>query len=205
MEYMDAGSLADLLECFEFVQLPESQIAYVMNSTVRALEHIHSLCRIHRDIKSDNILLSGRGDVKLADFGYAAQLTKINQKRTTVVGTPYWMAPEVIKGRSYDYRVDIWSVGIMLMEMLEGEPPYMDYPPLRALFLITTEGIPPVKNKEKWSSELLSFLDKCLTVDPEKRPYAAELLEEPFLTKPDALATPSEFAITISKAKVIGK
>lgn len=98
---------------------------------MKALLYIHSLHRIHRDIKSDNILLNDEGEVKIADFGYAAQLTQQQQKRNTVVGTPYWMAPELIRGHDYGIKVDIWSLGIMVMEMAEGEPPYMEFPPLR--------------------------------------------------------------------------
>lgn len=99
------------------------------------LSYIHSKHRIHRDIKSDNILIGDGGSVKIADFGYAAQLSKSRAKRQTIVGTPYWMAPELIRGVDYDSKVDIWSLGIMLMELLEGEPPYMSYPPLRVFSL----------------------------------------------------------------------
>jgi protein-serine/threonine kinase len=100
------------------------------------LSYIHSLHRIHRDIKSDNILLNDVGEVKVADFGYAAQLTQQQQKRNTVVGTPYWMAPELIRGHDYGTKVDIWSLGIMAMEMAEGEPPYMEFPPLRVCYFV---------------------------------------------------------------------
>jgi protein-serine/threonine kinase len=102
--------------------------------TLKGLSYVHSQHRIHRDIKSDNILLNFEGNVKLADFGYAAQLTQKQQKRNTVVGTPYWMAPELIRGHDYGTKVDIWSLGIMVMEMVEGEPPFMDSPPLRVRY-----------------------------------------------------------------------
>jgi len=183
MEYMDAGCLTDVLEQFDELKMTEPQIAFVCRETLRALSYIHSLHRIHRDIKSDNILLSTDGSVKLADFGYAAQLTQKQQKRNTVVGTPYWMAPELIRGHDYGIKVDIWSLGIMLMEMCEGEPPYMEFPPLRALFLITTKGIPPLKEPHKWSADLLDFFAKCLEKEVEKRPTADELLKHPFVTK----------------------
>jgi serine/threonine protein kinase len=101
---------------------------------LRGLAYIHSLHRIHRDIKSDNLLIGDDGSIKLADFGYAAQLTQEKQKRNTIVGTPYWMAPELIRGQNYDQKVDLWSLGIMIMEMAEGEPPYMEFPPLRVCF-----------------------------------------------------------------------
>ena len=142
--------------------------------------YIHSLHRIHRDIKSDNILLGGDGSVKIADFGYAAQLTQQQQKRYTVVGTPYWMAPELIRGHEYGTKVDIWSLGIMIMEMAEGEPPYMEFPPLRALFLITTKNIPGLKDN-KWSANFQDFLRQCLCKEPEKRPSAEQLSRHPFL------------------------
>jgi len=183
MEYMGGGCLTDILEQFEEIRMNESQIALCCKEVLSGLSYIHSLHRIHRDIKSDNILLSDGGEVKLADFGYAAQLTQQKQKRNTIVGTPYWMAPELIRGQAYDTKVDIWSLGIMGMEMAEGEPPYMEFPPLRALFLISTKGIPPLKEETKWSSEFKEFLAKCLEKDPEKRPSATEMLQHPFIKK----------------------
>eukprot|EP01113_Clastostelium_recurvatum_P046689 TRINITY_DN821_c0_g1_i1.p1 TRINITY_DN821_c0_g1~~TRINITY_DN821_c0_g1_i1.p1 ORF type:complete len:515 (+),score=116.71 TRINITY_DN821_c0_g1_i1:182-1546(+) len=183
MEYMGGGCLTDVLESFDSVQLTEGQIAYACRETLRALAYIHSLHRIHRDIKSDNVLLGADGSVKLADFGYAAQLTQKQQKRNTVVGTPYWMAPELIRGHDYGTKVDIWSLGIMLMEMAEGEPPYMEYPPLRALFLITTKGIPPLKEQHKWSREFHDFFARCLDVNVQTRPEAADLLRHPFMAR----------------------
>lgn len=152
MELMDGGCLTDVLEQFDSVRMTEGQIAHVCQQTLSALSYIHASHRIHRDIKSDNILLNTKGQVKIADFGYAAQLTQDQQKRHTVVGTPYWMAPELIRGHDYGTKVDIWSTGIMLMEMVEGEPPYMEFPPLRALFLITTKVI-----------SFLSFCSRVLT------------------------------------------
>ena len=181
MEFMGGGCLTDVLEQFETIQMSEDMIARVCLEVIRGLEYVHSLHRIHRDIKSDNILLGVNGEVKLADFGYAAQLTKEKSKRNTIVGTPYWMAPELIRGQEYDQKVDIWSLGIMAMEMAEGEPPYMEFPPLRALFLITTKGIPPLKEPTKWSKEFHSFLGSCLEKDVEKRPDASTLLQHPFL------------------------
>jgi len=181
MEFMGGGCLTDVLECFESVKLTEPQIAYCCRETLKSLAYVHSLHRIHRDIKSDNVLLSNDGHIKLADFGYAAQLTKKSKNRNTVVGTPYWMAPELIRGHDYGTKVDIWSLGIMLIEMAEGEPPYMDYPPLRALFLITTKGIPAVKDQHKWSRNFHDFFAKCLDVNVQTRPEANELLKHPFL------------------------
>lgn len=183
MEFMSGGCLTEVLEQFDYVQMNEAQMAYVCAQTLKALMYIHSLHRIHRDIKSDNILLGEDGSVKTADFGYAAQLTQKQQKRNTVVGTPYWMAPELIRGHDYGTKVDIWSLGIMAMEMAEGEPPYMEFPPLRALFLITTKGIPDLKEPHKWSRECRDFISQCLIKDVDDRPEAAELLKHPFLKK----------------------
>eukprot|EP00276_Gloeochaete_wittrockiana_P020736 CAMPEP_0184339368 /NCGR_PEP_ID=MMETSP1089-20130417/8027_1 /TAXON_ID=38269 ORGANISM="Gloeochaete wittrockiana, Strain SAG46.84" /NCGR_SAMPLE_ID=MMETSP1089 /ASSEMBLY_ACC=CAM_ASM_000445 /LENGTH=490 /DNA_ID=CAMNT_0026666555 /DNA_START=42 /DNA_END=1514 /DNA_ORIENTATION=- len=198
MEFMGGGCLTEVLEQFETVQMTEPQIALASLETMRALVYVHSLHRIHRDIKSDNILLGDDGSVKIADFGYAAQLTQKKAKRNTVVGTPYWMAPELIRGHDYGIKVDIWSLGIMVMEMAEGEPPYMEYPPLRALFLITTKGIPPLK-EDKWSPEFKDFVSKCLTKEVADRPDGTELLKHPFLKK---ACRPEEFVAVINEAKV---
>eukprot|EP01087_Luapelamoeba_hula_P013335 TRINITY_DN380_c0_g1_i1.p1 TRINITY_DN380_c0_g1~~TRINITY_DN380_c0_g1_i1.p1 ORF type:complete len:410 (-),score=71.83 TRINITY_DN380_c0_g1_i1:172-1401(-) len=181
MEYMGGGCLTEILEQFENVKMAEKHIAWVCQQTLKGLSYIHSRHRIHRDIKSDNILLGDRGEIKIADFGYAAQLTKEKVKRQTIVGTPYWMAPELIRGQEYGTKVDIWSLGIMIMEMAEGDPPYMEFPPLRALFLITTKGIPDLKEPSKWSPTFREFVNLCLEKDPEKRPSADELLSHPFM------------------------
>jgi len=198
MEYMSGGCLTDLLEQFETLQLNEKQIAYICKETLEGLKYIHSWHRIHRDIKSDNILLGGKGEIKLADFGYAAQLTHQKSKRNTIVGTPYWMAPELIRGQDYDQKVDIWSLGIMAMEMAEGEPPYMDFPPLRALFLITTKGIPPLKEAARWSKIFHDFVNKCLEKEADKRQDATELLSHAFLA---TACPPAELVPAIEEAK----
>eukprot|EP01095_Lingulamoeba_sp_RSL-Kostka_P011929 TRINITY_DN464_c0_g2_i7.p1 TRINITY_DN464_c0_g2~~TRINITY_DN464_c0_g2_i7.p1 ORF type:complete len:517 (-),score=195.33 TRINITY_DN464_c0_g2_i7:93-1643(-) len=182
MEYMGGGCLTEILELFDCgIQMTESQMAYACLECIKGLIYIHSLQRIHRDIKSDNVLLGKDGSVKIADFGYAAQLTQKKSQRNTVVGTPYWMAPELIKGQDYGKKVDLWSLGIMVMEMAEGEPPYMEHSPLRALFLITTKGIPELKEPEKWSEEFIDFCQLLLKKDPEERPFADELIKHPFL------------------------
>lgn len=184
MEFMGQGCMTEVLEQWERnVRMNEEQMAYVCRETLKSLQYIHSLHRIHRDIKSDNVLVGDNGEVKIADFGYAAQLTEQQSKRNTVVGTPYWMAPELIRGMDYDTKVDLWSLGIMVMEMAEGEPPYMEFPPLRALFLITTKGIPDLKEGKKWSAEMKDFVKKCLTREPEERPTATEMLKHPWMRK----------------------
>lgn len=139
--------------------------------------------------------------MKIADFGYAAQLTKKQKKRNTVVGTPYWMAPELIRGFDYGVGVDIWSTGIMLMEMCEGEPPYMEFPPLRALFLITTKGIPDLK-ESTWSADFRDFVRQCLIKDTQDRPGAAELLKHPVMAK---CCQPLDLVPLIAKAAELKK
>jgi len=182
MQLMDAGCLTEILDHFELIQMNETQIARVCLDVLSGLRHLHSLHYIHRDIKSDNILLNRKGQIKLADFGFSCQLTKEKSVRNSVIGTPYWMAPEIISGQQYGTKVDIWSLGIMLIEMAEGEPPYMDFPPLRALLLISTKGIPPFKDS-KWSQEFIQFRDFCLTQEPEDRPDSETLLKHSFLEK----------------------
>jgi len=200
MEYMDGGCLTEILEQYEQMQMQEKHIARVCLEALKGLMYIHSLHRIHRDIKSDNILMGMNGDIKLADFGYAAQLTRQKQKRNTIVGTPYWMAPELIRGQNYDTKVDVWSLGIMAMEMAEGEPPYMEFPPLRALFLITTKGIPPLKEPRKWSPVFQSFVSTCLEKEAENRPDSFELAKHPFLK---LACEPLEITTLIEKARAL--
>jgi p21-activated kinase 1 len=178
MEYMDGGSLTNVAT---FCDCQEPHIAYFAREILRGLKYMHEHNKIHRDIKTDNVLLTSTGIVKLADFGYAAQLTSPNDSRKSIVGTPYWMAPELIKALPYSFPVDIWSLGILCRELAEGEPPFVEFPPMRALYMIVTQGIPDISNKEARSPAFLDFIGKCLTVDPEKRATAAQLLEHPFL------------------------
>ncbi|OAA76586.1 STE20 kinase [Akanthomyces lecanii RCEF 1005] len=179
MDYMDGGALIDLID--NNPAISERHIATLCRETCLGLQHLHSKQIVHRDIKSDNVLIDSRGNVKITDFGYCAKLTARRSKRHTLVGTTYWMAPEVVKQKRYGYKVDVWSLGIMAIEMAETEPPYMDVEPMRALYLIATGNTPPLREPQKHSALLKQFLASCLVVDASRRATSTTLLDHEFL------------------------
>lgn len=219
MELM-AAALGDMInESLKGHPLPEKHIAYVLREVLNALVYLHADHRIHRDIKAANILVSSHGDVKVSDFGVSAQLSNAVSKRKTFVGSPLWMAPEVISqtlplsspsssqlGSSrnhddhgqqeteegYDESADIWSLGITAIELAQGEPPRSYLPNIQALFTIVKEDPPTLSHNEQWSAEFIDFIHQCLRKDPSARASAIDLLMHPFVInaeKPDEMAS----------------
>eukprot|EP01059_Diplonema_ambulator_P032148 TRINITY_DN6160_c0_g1_i2.p2 TRINITY_DN6160_c0_g1~~TRINITY_DN6160_c0_g1_i2.p2 ORF type:complete len:425 (+),score=132.01 TRINITY_DN6160_c0_g1_i2:395-1669(+) len=178
MELMNGGKLTDVID--SGYKFNENEIAFVMHEVLKGLHYLHKTKRMHRDIKSDNILISTQGTIKLGDFGFCAMIAT---KRRTVVGTPYWMAPEVIKGLPYDYAADMWSYGILGLELCDGQPPLMNLPPKQALSYIAQHEAPKLKTRTKWSLECINFMESALVIKPNDRPTAEQLMGHPFLRR----------------------
>ena len=182
LEFCDGGSLYELIKILPR-NLNEEEIASLIYMILKGLIFLHENKKIHRDVKSENILLTHEGIAKLADFGVSTQLMHSFSKKITKIGTPFYMSPEVIMQNKYDYKCDIWSLGITSIEMAEGEPPFSKVKGYWVLKKIITHPPKGLKNKEKWSKEFNDFIEKCLIYEPEKRPSAKELLDHPFIIK----------------------
>ncbi|XP_052472352.1 TRAF2 and NCK-interacting protein kinase isoform X4 [Carassius gibelio] len=185
MEFCGAGSVTDLIKNTKGNSLREDWTAYISREILKGLSHLHQHKVIHRDIKGQNVLLTENADVKLVDFGVSAQLDRTVSRRNTFIGTPYWMAPEVIAcdenpDATYDFKSDLWSLGITAIEMADGAPPLCDMHPMRALFLIPRNPAPRLKSK-KWSIKFHKFIECCLVKNHNKRPSTEQLLKHPFV------------------------
>jgi len=203
MEYVHGGTLTEVIG--PTIKIPESHIAFVCKELLQALAYMHRKHRLHRDLKSDNILCGFDGSVKIADFGFAAGLTQEQQRRKSAVGTVFWMAPELVSaeksGAGYGLLVDVWALGIILLELADGEPPHLHVAPVRALMLIVTQPPPSLQKPEAWSPEFRHFLGKCLHKDPAKRSSSEQLLLHPFLHKACEKDEWSKFATAILRAR----
>lgn len=182
MEYCAGGSVSDIMHALDS-PLEETVISYICGEALAGLSYLHAQGRVHRDIKCGNILLTGDGEVKLADFGVAAQLTSTLSKRNTFIGTPHWMAPEVIQASHYDGKVDVWALGICSIEMAERYPPRWRVNPNRVIFMIVRDPPPRLAEKEAWTLSFQDFIAQCLTKDPRSRPTARYLQSHKFIVK----------------------
>lgn len=191
LELMDGGSLTRL--CGESRNWSEGQMAYVLNECFKGLQNLHKQYRLHRDIKSDNILFDFKGRVKLADFGFAVALTHEKNARTSLVGTPYWMAPELINTEKYDMKVDVWSMGIVAIELADGYPPMLKerYPAMKVMFKISTKPAPTLKDQTKRSKDFNHLLSKILLKDPKLRVDSQQVMLHSFFNK---VLTQEQFA-----------
>ena len=181
MEYCDGGSLSDIMRVLNR-PLNEMELSSVLYGVLKSLEYVHSKSRVHRDIKSGNLLLTSKGEIKLCDFGVSAQLdSSLSSKTSTRIGSPYWMAPEVIMSVGHNTKADIWSLGITALELITGHPPLDNFPPLVAILKIPQ--IPPPEAPPNSSDDFKDFVNAALNKDPELRPTASELLNHNFITK----------------------
>ncbi|KAM9980876.1 hypothetical protein ACTFIY_003171 [Dictyostelium cf. discoideum] len=204
LDFCALGSIRDIIESTEKT-LNEAQISFVVKNTLKGLIYLHSQNIIHRDVKAANVLLSEGCDVKIADFGVSEKLNGALDQSKEMIGTPLWMAPEVILKKNYDYKADIWSLGITIIEMADGLPPHIDLPPMRAMKMVPNWPPPTFAEPKKWSPLLNDFLARCLVKDPEKRASPIDLLCHPFLKKdrgPDVLSDLVNQLFKIKKKKI---
>ncbi|KAI9103060.1 kinase-like domain-containing protein [Phlyctochytrium arcticum] len=178
MEYLGGGTAAELIK---FGRLSEDQCAYILREIFKGLDYMHHENKIHRDIKAENILFDNNGALKLADFGVAGQIGPNQTAKSTFVGTPLYMAPEIIRGEEYGPKVDVWSVGILAIELATGAPPRSNLHPMDVLYATITADAPTLK--ENWSPEFRDFVSRCLTKNPVERPTASDLLRHPFINQ----------------------
>lgn len=188
MEYCEGGSVSAAMKTLER-NLNEGEIRAVLVDVLKALDYLHKQKTIHRDIKAANILLKKEGRAKLADLGVCCQLTGTIAKTKSFVGSPYWMAPEIVAENGYDCSADIWSLGIAILEMAEGKPPYSDIHPLKVLFMIPTRPPPFFKKPDEWSEDFVDFVGLCLVKEPHKRATTQELLNHVNETDSSAVIT----------------
>ncbi|KAI3648875.1 hypothetical protein MP228_006729 [Amoeboaphelidium protococcarum] len=180
IEYCAAGSVSDIMKVCKCT-MTEQEIACIMKQVMEGLAYLHERKKIHRDIKAGNILINDKGEAKLADFGVAGQLSDSVAKRNTVIGTPFWMAPEIIMEVGYNTGADIWSIGITCIEMHDGKPPYHNIHPMRAIFIIPSKPPATLEKPQSVSAAFNKFIARCLTKSPDQRPTALELLKDPFI------------------------
>ncbi|KAF5217087.1 hypothetical protein ECC02_010063 [Trypanosoma cruzi] len=197
MEYCEGGSVDMVYKVLRH-PLPENLIAYVCRQVLLGLQYLHANRKIHRDIKGGNILLTRDGDVKLADFGVSTELSHSLSRRNTFVGTLLWMSPEAILELDYDEKADLWSLGITLIEMAEGAPPYIDTHPARALFMIPKVDPPTLHDKDRWSPQMALFLKRLLIKDYRLRPTATAMLNDPFVA-PEKIGTKEQMKAVIDE------
>ena len=181
MEYCDGGCLRSLLHYHK--KFNEDIVAIIVRELVKGLHYLHSAHRIHRDLKTENVLLTAFGEVKLADFGLSCQLTETRPRRRSVVGTPCWMAPEIVTGCEYGCEVDVWSLGVTCIEMHEGEPPYLRLPPMQTMGVIARGQLPPLQDIQGKTPLFKNFIGRCVMPDRRQRSNVQELLQHPFLQR----------------------
>ncbi|XP_064261039.1 serine/threonine-protein kinase PAK 3-like isoform X1 [Passer domesticus] len=198
MEYMDGGTLGDVISK---TNLSEDEMAAISRECLQGLDFLHSNYVIHRDVKSTNILLRTDGSVKLADFGLSTRLTPKQSRGCVVAGTPWWMAPEVVTHQPYGPKVDIWSFGIVGIEMIDGEPPYWNQSPALVKHLIATVGTPQLRQPKLLSAWLHDFLSCCLQADEERRWSAKELLQHPFVVSAKPASILARLVISVQKRR----